>query len=225
MPLCNNILAQINSNISSQPTINYKSYPLTKLIFEDSSYKCGHYDSFNNVLYNCWGSKVYQPKNIREMISDTMCCRLQDLDGDGVDDGEDRCVYEKGPASNYGCPVIDQKIIRIHYPSLRTVFFTANSSDLSNASIEALKNSVAFLKEWPKLKINVEGHTDNLGSDKMNRKLSLYRIKAVRHYLLSSGIDKNRITYTIYLGKYPIADPTTKTGRAMNRRVEFSLYE
>ena len=77
----------------------------------------------------------------------------------------------------------------------------------------------------PDLKVNIEGHTDNRGGDELNRKLSMDRIKVVMDYLLSSGIDKNRITYAAYVGTYPVANPKTKAGRAMNRRVEFYLYK
>lgn len=167
-----------------------------------------------------------KPDTSLSKIPGSLSLHSKDTDGDGVEDDADKCINERGPATNFGCPVIDQSIVRMHYPILRSVFFAANSSDLSTASKETLKLSVARLKEWrPGLKINIEGHTDNLGSDSLNRKLSMARIKVVMDFLLSSGIDRNRITYTIYLGKYPIADPKTKEGRAMNRRVEFTLYE
>lgn len=158
--------------------------------------------------------------------SDSLSIQSKDTDGDGVNDDEDKCINEKGPANNFGCPVIDKSRISIHYPILRTVFFANNSSRLSAASIEILKTSVARLKEWsPGIKINIEGHTDNIGRDESNRLLSRARIKAVMDYLLLLGIDKSRITYNIYTGQHPIADPKTKEGRAKNRRVEFSLYE
>ena len=157
---------------------------------------------------------------------DSLSLQLKDFDGDAVKDDEDKCINEKGPASNFGCPIIDISSINIHYPILRSVFFANNSSHLSTASIEILKASVARLKEWsPRIKIDIEGHTDNIGRDESNRLLSKARIKAVMDYLLASGIDKSRITYTIYIGQYPIADPKTKEGRAMNRRVEFTLHE
>lgn len=166
------------------------------------------------------------PNTASKNNPDSLSLQLKDTDGDGVNDDEDKCINEKGPANNFGCPVIDKSRIYIHYPVLRTVFFAINSSRLSAASVEILKTSVARLKEWsPGIKINIEAHTDNIGRDEANRLLSKARIKAVMDYLLLSGIDKSRITYNIYTGQHPIADPKTKEGRAMNRRVEFTLYE
>jgi OmpA-OmpF porin, OOP family len=167
-----------------------------------------------------------KPDTAFNKAQDSLSLRSKDTDGDGVKDDEDKCINERGPASNFGCPIIDKSMIDIHYPILRSVFFAKSSSHLSTASIEILKTSVARLKEWsPSIKINIEGHTDNIGRDESNRLLSKARVKAVMDYLLSSGIDKSRITYTIYIGQYSIADPTTKAGRAINRRVEFTLYE
>lgn len=212
---------------SAQSSVNYKKYPLTRLVFADSLFTmCGYYDSLNNRLFNCKGQVILARSiNIVQRIPYDLCCSLNDMDEDGINNDEDKCPYFKGLASNFGCPVIDQDIIRIHYPAPRSVFFAANSSQLTPTSINALEASVDIIKKLPDLKVNIEGHTDNLGSDEVNRKLSMDRIKVVMDYLLSSGIDKNRITYAAYVGTYPVANPKTKAGRAMNRRVEFYLYK
>ena len=224
MLLCNNILSQNNSLISSQPATNYKNYPLTKLIFEDGSYKCGHYDSSNNVLFNCWGVTIYQTKKIREMISDTMCCKLQDLDGDGVNDGEDRCVNEKGPASNFGCPVIDESRGGCYLNLGYVIFFKNGGFKLSRESVQRLQKVIKILKDDPKLCVGLDGHTDDVGDSSFNMKLSISRIEVVKSHLILAGINKARILYATPRGsKYPIADNSTETGRGGNRRVEISM--
>ncbi|MBK8520294.1 MAG: OmpA family protein [Ferruginibacter sp.] len=212
---------------SAQSSDNYKKYPLTRLIFTDSlSTMCGYYDSLNNRLFNCKGQVILaRAINIVQRIPHNLCCSLNDMDGDGINDDEDKCMYLKGPASNFGCPVINEDIVRIHYPAPRSVLFAVNSLDLSPTSIKALEDCVDLLKKLPDLKVNIEGHTDNRGSDELNRKLSMDRVKVVMDYLLLSGIDKSRITYSAYIGTYPVANPKTKAGRAMNRKVEFYLYK
>ncbi len=67
------------------------------------------------------------------------------------------------------------------------------------------------------------GHTDSVGSDTYNQKLSVRRSEAVKAYLVSKGIEKNRV-YTEGKGeKQPVADNKTKEGRAKNRRVEIEV--
>lgn len=82
-----------------------------------------------------------------------------------------------------------------------------------------------FLKEWPGLSVNLDGHSDNLGSDELNRSLCVARIKAVKYYLMKAGINKNRITDTVHGSIHPIDNPETEAGRAKNRRVEITTYK
>lgn len=157
---------------------------------------------------------------------DTSAVITKDFDGDGVNDNEDRCINEKGPASNFGCPVTDPlEGMLVYYPAMRTVFFASGSSSLLPKSIKDLQNTVKFLKEWPGLNVNLDGHSDNLGSDELNRSLCIARIKAVKLYLMKAGINKNRITDTVHGAIHPIDNPETKTGREMNRRVEITTYK
>jgi len=197
-----------------------------RLVFTDGSYNCGYYDVPENILYDCNGVILLnKPKGIILTIPDSSCCRLADFDGDGVKDTADRCIWEKGPASNYGCPVMDPNVgVSVHLPGLRNVYFTTGSSSLSDSAIEGLKTSVKMLKEWPRLCVSLDAHTDDIGNYELNKKISMTRIKVVRSYLVSAGIDKGRISYILFGSKYPIADNRTAAGRTMNRRVELTLY-
>ncbi len=225
--LHNNVYSQEKPDTSAQTAINFKTLPLTRLVFTDSLYFiCGYYDASNNILYDCNGKIILdKPDKIRNKIPDSLCCSLNDTDGDDVNDEIDKCINEKGPASNYGCPVVSQSRPNVHYPAMRSVFFTTRSSHLSAASMKAIETTVKILKEYPDLCVNLDGHTDNIGNDELNRSLSMARIKVVRSYLLSAGIDKNRVTYEVRGSKYPIDDNRTKAGRSRNRRVEFYIYK
>ena len=77
-----------------------------------------------------------------------------------------------------------------------------------------------MLKQNPDLKVSVEGHTDNVGSDKSNKTLSENRAKSVMTALISGGIDKSRLSSKGWGETKPVGDNSTEDGRFKNRRVE-----
>jgi outer membrane protein OmpA-like peptidoglycan-associated protein len=79
-----------------------------------------------------------------------------------------------------------------------------------------------MLKQNPTLKINIEGHTDNIGGDIANQQLSESRAKSVLNALISKGTDGTRLKAKGWGQSKPIADNSTEQGRAKNRRVEIS---
>jgi|GEM_PF-13746 len=108
---------------------------------------------------------------------------------------------------------------------LKNIFFDFDKSVLLPQSFVELHNLIGLLTRYPKMKIELSGHTDSFGSTKYNENLSLQRVKAVYDYLIQAGIDKNRLTYLTYGKTKPIATNLTDEGRAQNRRVEFKIME
>ncbi len=107
---------------------------------------------------------------------------------------------------------------------INDIHFATNSAKLDKASYFILDNFVEFLKENPKIKIGIQGHTDNVGDAKSNLELSQKRAEVVRNYLIFSGIKPSRIAYAKGFGEtQPIAPNTTEEGRAKNRRTEFVI--
>lgn len=106
---------------------------------------------------------------------------------------------------------------------MENIFFEFDKSVLLPQSYVELHNLVNLLEKYPKMKIEIAGHTDNKGKDRYNEELSLNRAKAVYDYLLMCNIDKKRLKYRGYGAKQPIADNKTDEGRAKNRRVEFKI--
>ena len=78
----------------------------------------------------------------------------------------------------------------------------------------------AILQQYPDLKLQVEGHTDSVGSDELNQKLSDNRAKATQDFLVQNGVTSTNITSVGYGKAAPVADNSTAAGRAQNRRVE-----
>ncbi len=102
-------------------------------------------------------------------------------------------------------------------------FFDFDKSVVKPAGKAKLDDLIAKVKGINLEVIIAVGHTDSIGSDAYNQKLSVRRAEAVKAYLVSKGIEKNRI-YTEGKGeKQPVADNKTKEGRAKNRRVEIEV--
>ncbi len=106
---------------------------------------------------------------------------------------------------------------------LKNIFFNTNSFDLRDESKAELGKLIAFLNTNPTVRIEISGHTDNVGDDKLNQVLSNNRAKAVLNYLIAAGIAKERLTSKGFGETKPIATNKTEEGKALNRRTEFMV--
>lgn len=106
---------------------------------------------------------------------------------------------------------------------MNNIFFDFNKASLSPESYPELNRLVKILNEYPKMEIEVAGHTDNVGSDDYNQKLSENRAKAVADYFISKNISRDRVIAKGYGETQPIATNDTEEGRHLNRRVEFVI--
>ena len=108
---------------------------------------------------------------------------------------------------------------------LNHIYFETSKYDLLSESFYELDKVVKLLKENPTMKIEIEGHTDNVGNPEKNQILSLNRAKAVMDYIVSKGIAANRITAKGFGSNRHIADNDTDANRKLNRRVEFTIIQ
>ncbi len=106
---------------------------------------------------------------------------------------------------------------------LKNIYFETGKSTLKPESYAGLNNVVKLLESNPSVRIEISGHTDNVGSLNLNTKLSNNRAKAVVTYLVGKGIPASRLEYKGYAYSQPIAPNNTAAGRAQNRRVEFKV--
>lgn len=103
------------------------------------------------------------------------------------------------------------------------VYFATNKFNITENSKLALDKLVRIFNEYPDTEILIEGHTDDVGSDDYNMKLSERRAKAVSDYLKAAGIPASRVITKWYGESQPKVDNTSDANRALNRRVEFII--
>jgi outer membrane protein OmpA-like peptidoglycan-associated protein len=104
---------------------------------------------------------------------------------------------------------------------LKNIFFNTNEFALLPESLSELYNLSQLLSKNPGLAIEIQGHTDNVGGDVQNEKLSLNRAKSVYDYLISQKIAENRLSFKGYGKQKPVSSNTTEEGRQKNRRTSF----
>lgn len=106
---------------------------------------------------------------------------------------------------------------------LNNIFFETNKATIKEESTAELERVAKLLKQNPTIRLEISGHTDNVGSYRANQKLSESRAKSVVDYLIGQGVAAGRLEYKGYSFNQPIADNNTEEGRAQNRRVEFKV--
>ncbi|RMG23202.1 MAG: tetratricopeptide repeat protein [Bacteroidetes bacterium] len=106
---------------------------------------------------------------------------------------------------------------------LHNIFFESGKYELKESSQAELKVLLDFLQSNPGLKVEIQGHTDDVGAESDNLLLSQNRANAVREYLIASGIDPGRVTAKGYGESMPVAPNDNEAGRAQNRRTEFKV--
>ena len=144
-------------------------------------------------------------------------CALDD-DGDGVGNCKDTCP---GTAAGLavdasGCPI--PMVVKLK------VNFDFDKSDIKPQYHQELADFAAFMKQYPGVSVEIDGHTDAKGSDEYNKKLSQRRANSVREYLVKKlGMDGAKITAIGFGESKPVASNDTDAGRAENRRIEAVL--
>jgi OOP family OmpA-OmpF porin len=109
--------------------------------------------------------------------------------------------------------VIDRLTLRVN--------FEFNKSDIRESDVAELQKAVRFIRKYPGAKVRLEGHTDSIGTDEYNQRLSERRAEAVKDYLVKEGAARaSKISTVGYGESRPVASNDTEEGRAQNRRVE-----
>ncbi|WP_324675959.1 OmpA family protein [Hymenobacter sp. GOD-10R] len=106
---------------------------------------------------------------------------------------------------------------------LNNIFFDTGKATLRKESTNELERLQKLLTDMPDLRLEISGHTDNVGKAEYNKDLSQRRAKAVVDYLITKGVDKGRLTSAGYGDTQPVSTNQTKAGRQLNRRTEFKV--
>ncbi len=143
-----------------------------------------------------------------------------DLDGDGVPNALDRCpdTPPNFKVNAQGCVEQAQTVT-----VLSNVLFAFDSSELTPAAHTILTKVASGLQQQANLRVTIEGHTDSMGTDAYNQRLSLARADSVRAFLIRQGVSPTRLKSEGYGESRPVGSNETDDGRAMNRRVEFRV--
>ena len=175
-------------------------------------------------------------------------CPSTDRDGDGVPDAEDKCPDEVGPLngcpdqdndgfadnidpcpntaaplSKNGCPEIKKEDKEVLDYAVQAVQFEFSSDNLKTISYPVLDQVRGVLDKYPGYQLQITGHTDSVGNSKDNEALSIKRANSCYLYLVSKGVNPDRLIVTGQGESQPIADNNTEEGRSLNRRVEFLI--
>lgn len=146
-----------------------------------------------------------------------------DRDGDGVEDGKDQCPDTAGVIAMKGCPAVTESDQKTLESATYGVQFESGNDQLKAASYTILDQIIAILNKNTPYQVEIKGHTDNVGDDSSNQRLSENRAAACFRYLTSKGIGTARITYIGFGETQPVSENESAEGRAKNRRVEFIL--
>ena len=161
-------------------------------------------------------------------------CPDKDTDGDGIPDRKDKCPNEPETFNGFededGCPDKGPELARITETKIeikQPIYFKTGKATIEKKSFPVLAVVATLLKLHPEVKkVRVEGHTDSRGKHDYNMKLSQERAQAVvGHLVLISGIDPARLEAQGFGPDKPVAPNMTKSGRTLNRRVEFLISE
>ena len=136
---------------------------------------------------------------------------------------ENFSLSQKAPDSTYNIDIPLQPLDANATVILKNIFFDVNRYDLQPASTSELDKIVMLLKENPNLKIQINGHTDNVGKPADNLKLSNDRAQSVVKYIVTKGIDIKRLSFRGFGAGQPIAGNDSEEGKAQNRRTELKV--
>jgi OOP family OmpA-OmpF porin len=156
-------------------------------------------------------------------------CPDPDADHDGIPVPDDKCPTQPETKNGYedadGCPDEVPEVIKKYTGVIKGIEFDRGKETIRKVSTPVLDAALKVLTDYPKLRVQISGHSDTDGKRETNIDLSQRRADSVKTYFVSRGIDANRIETRGVGPDEPIADNKTAAGKQKNRRIEFKLID
>ncbi|MBK8043148.1 MAG: OmpA family protein [Haliscomenobacter sp.] len=147
-----------------------------------------------------------------------------DTDLDGVPDKDDQCPNTPGRGTGSGCPELDPSDAALLEQAKYAIHFLPGVTvRLKPESFQTLDQIVDLMRKYPDFELHIAAYTDNTGDAEANRELSGERAKFCYEYLMSRGIGPRRLSYAGHGEQNPVGNNQTPEGRALNRRMEFTV--
>jgi OOP family OmpA-OmpF porin len=154
-------------------------------------------------------------------------CPDLDNDKDGIPDDKDKCPNEPETVNGFqdddGCPDEVPAEVKKFTGVIKGINFKTNSDKITKDSFKVLDAAVKVLTDYPDIRLEIGGHTDNVGKAEYNLELSQKRAESVKNYFVGKGISADRLTAVGYGMDKPLTSNKTKADKAKNRRTEFTL--
>jgi len=156
-------------------------------------------------------------------------CADLDSDKDGINTPDDKCPdkaeIKNGFDDEDGCPDEIPEKVRKFTGVVKGIEFDTGKDTIKPVSDSVLHGALIVLQEYPKTRIEISGHTDNVGTAEANLDLSKRRADSVKKWFVEKGIDEKRVETRGAGPNEPIADNKGQMGRQKNRRIEFKLLQ
>ena len=149
-------------------------------------------------------------------------CSL-DTDGDGIVDSEDMCPKKAGSITTNGCPELIERRIELD-KKLQNLFFEFGKASMTQLSKEKADKIIEIMHEHQDYVLKLHGHTDDIGSAKLNRELAYKRLNTIHNYLIHNSIPETRIVILPHGENSPLVENTNERSRAFNRRVYLEMF-
>ena len=152
-----------------------------------------------------------------------------DRDGDGITDDKDKCPDQPETKNGYqdedGCPDEVPVAVQKFTGTIKGINFEVNSAKITKGSFKTLDAAAKVLQDYPSVRMEIQGHTDDTGDHDYNVKLSQERAQSVKDYLVAKGVAEDRLKAQGYGPDKPLDPAKNKAARAKNRRVEFQILQ
>ena len=149
-----------------------------------------------------------------------------DGDGDKIANVDDKCPTIPGMPEHGGCPPPPPpEVVKKFSGVMKGITFERDKDIIRKTSFKTLDEAVQVMKDYPQIRLLIEGHTSSEGTREHNLDLSERRAKSVKQYLVDHGIGADRIDTKGFGPDVPVADNKTEAGRSKNRRIEFKIFQ